>query len=57
MKQIKNTPEYRRFEEALQTVLRVSHADLKAELEAEKKEKKRRRAKHACASRGSDASR
>jgi hypothetical protein len=57
MKQIKTTQEYRRFEEALQTVLRVSHADLKAELEAEKKEKRRRRAKQPRASHGSDASR
>ena len=46
------SPEYERFASALKTVLRVSHSELKAALEAEKKAKKRkqRRSKHAAAS-------
>jgi hypothetical protein len=55
--QIKKTPDYRRFEDALRTVLRDSHSDLKADLDAEKKAKKQRRSKHAPASPGSDAQR
>jgi hypothetical protein len=56
-RQIKKTPEYERFEDALRTVLRVSHSDLKAELDADKKQKKRRRARHAAASPDSGDSR
>ena len=55
--QVKKTPEYRRFENALQTVLRVSHSELKADLDAEKKAKKQRRSKHAPASPGSGVAR
>src|SRR6266851_103547 len=53
------SPEYERFASALKTVLRVSHSELKAALEAEKKAKKRkqRRSKHAAASPGSGAGR
>jgi hypothetical protein len=55
--QVEKTPEYRRFEDALQTVLRVSHSELKADLDAEKKAKKQRRSKPAPASPGSDVAR
>jgi len=44
---LKSTPEYERFTDALRTILRVSHSELKADIEAGKKERKRRRAKPA----------
>lgn len=42
MKNNNKEKQYAKFANALKTVLRVSHADLKAHLEAEKKTKKRR---------------
>ena len=38
---MKRTPEYERFTGALKKVLQVSHEEMKAQLDAEKQEKKR----------------
>src|ERR1700690_425416 len=56
-RQNKKTPEYERFEDALRKVLRVSHSDLKAVLDAEKATKKRRRTRRVSASLDSGAGR
>jgi hypothetical protein len=47
-----HSPEYATFSSALQKVLQVSHAELKSQLEVEKKRKKRK-PKKASASRDS----
>jgi hypothetical protein len=39
---MKRTPEYERFTGALRKVLQVSHTEMKAQLDAEKQQKKER---------------
>ncbi len=42
---MKRTPEYERFTGALKKVLQVSHEEMKAQLEAEKQQKKQAKEK------------
>jgi hypothetical protein len=50
MKSETNTPEYRKFSEALKKILSVSHADMKKQLDKEKRQKKRKKRAKASAS-------
>jgi hypothetical protein len=50
MKREPETPEYRRFSRALRKVLSVSHTEMKAKLDAEKRSKARRKRSKASAS-------
>lgn len=53
MKTPKRTPEYAAFENLLRNVLTVSHSELKLRMDADKQEKRRKRAKISHTSRAS----
>jgi hypothetical protein len=48
---MKKQNEYKHFEETVELLLRVPHAELKAKLDAEKKAKERKKSKKSSASR------
>jgi hypothetical protein len=55
MKAKPKTPEYTNFENALREVLKVSHSDMKARIEAAKQERKERRKRLSASGRASRA--
>ena len=46
----KTNPEYERFERMAETLMKVTHQELKEKLEAEKRKKKRQKSKKSAAS-------
>lgn len=47
--------EFHKFDEAMRGILKVTHSEIKAELDKEKKAKKRKKSKKSSASREGDA--